>query len=736
VALQVNFATATVDLELNTTRFYRDLTRAHIALTAFQKNWVVTLSMNAAPAQARMNLVLQQLQNLQSQATIRLGATGGGFGRGGGGGPGFLSGVWMGAGLPYAANPMMMAGQMVGAGARASVGQAMSMQARMASLRRVGGFSTEEAGQMEKNMFQVAVGQSGATIEDLLDISESGARAGVRGGPQGMMQFTKDVAMVKNAIGDMPTEELTNRMIQVLNVFNVGTDRVKNFGSALVSMDQASVATARDILDVTTRLSGTASQINLTIPQTVALAATLKNVGLSNEVAGSSLSQIFRKMGSESGKFAAQVGVDADVFQDAYRKDPMDALGLVIQKLKELDDTIAGQEFIDQLGLRGIRVGGALQQLAAKFKDINPLTQQAAKESETLNALLMAQSIKANTAAAALENFTDALKAMGNEMGKHALPVMTDFLQAFTGIIMGEKKEPGGPILPGGGQAQIEPAGFKKAGIGAPEKGVDRNRTFLGLSAEIGWMKMWNRITGTGGKELENLENLMAQKMQRANNAEQVIAAAQPLPKDKFGFPANPAAPPGAPGNQGLADALFRMHTAPIKQRGMIGGAAMGGFGMGIESALMANADLAGRIGEGMKGGLSNIPFMRKPDKDAQPVNNMFANLVERGVQVAQVIGGVKGDVMGAVAGAVGLGVGVVALQAEKEKERRKNVDLSVGISAADIGNKIQEDIFKQFKRDEEDKVADNTKLAVSKLGEIKTALDNGFRNTVAALTE
>jgi TP901 family phage tail tape measure protein len=711
VALQVNFATATVDLELNTTRFYRDLTRAHIALTTFQKNWVVTLSMNAAPAQARMNLVLQQLQNLQSQATINLGARGGGFGGGsrGGGGPGFLQGVWMGAGLPYAANPAMMAGELVGAGLRGSVGQAMHIQSSMASLRRVGGFSTEETGELEKNMFQAAVGQSGATIEDMLQIAESGARAGVRGGPQGMMQFTKDVASVKNAIGDMPTEELSNRMIQVLNVFEVGTDRVKNFGSALVAMDQASVATARDILDVTTRLSGTASQIKLTIPQTVALAATLKNVGLSNEVAGSSLSQIFRKMGSSSEKFATQIGVDAETFQDAYRKDPMEALGLVIAKLKELDDTIEGQEFIDKLGLRGVRVGGALQQLAAKFKDINPLTQQAARESETLNALMSAQAIKSNTAAAALENFTDALKAMGNEMGKHALPVMTDFLQAFTGVIMGEKQE--------GGK---EPADFKKAGVAGPrDVQAQEASSFLGLSARISALKVWNAITGLGGEELANLENEMAQKMQRANNADAVIAAAQPLPKDKFGFPAKPQVA-GQGDQQGLIDALFRQHTAPGRQRGVVGGAVLGGLGMGLESALMSQTFLAGEIGKGVQ----------------NSGENFFANLFRRGGQAARVIGGIKGGAMGALAGAAGTVIQIVGGQAEKEKERRRNTDLVVGLSASDMANKIQQDIFKQFQRDADDKLADNTLATVNKLGEIKTILSEGFKSTVAVLTE
>lgn len=686
MGLQVHFATATVDLVLDTTRFYRELTRAHIALTTFQRSWTVTLNMNAAPAQARMNLVLQQLQNLQSHANLNLGARGGGVGGrgGGGGGPGFLSGVWMGSGLPYAANPQMMAGQMVGAGLNASIQQAMKMESSMASLRRVGGFSAEETGGLQKDIFKLAREQAGTTVEDVTEIADVGARAGIRGGPSQIMEFVKDVAMVKNAVGDMPTEELTNRMVQVLNVFEAGTERAKNFGSALVAMDQASTATARDILDVTTRLSGTARQIQLTIPQTVALAATLKNVGLTNEVAGSSFSQIFRKMHSESGKFAAALGIDMAAYAHALRTDPMDALGLIIGKLKELDDTIQGQEFIDSLGLRGVRVGGALQQLASKFGDIEGLTQQAAKETETLNALLSAQAIKSNTAASAIENLTDAFKGLGTALGEKALPAIADWARMFTGVVAGEP-EANSPETPA----------LRKAGVGAPLKGVDKNRSFFGLSAETAWMSIWHGVTGTGGEELENLRNLMAQKMQRANEATAVIKAAEPLPA--FGEPG--------------AMAAHAKDTMP------------------------AGETLKERIAKGIIGA-ANIS-----QKD---IGKIIGNVVDT-----------KAGVQGILMEHVGIGMHRFVGQAEEgeklrkkeekesekgKREQRVRANAFVGLSTGDLNAEIQRNVFKQFaekdKDDDQKATKENTSNTVRKLGTIETVLRDGFKSTVAVLSQ
>lgn len=681
MALQVNFATATVDLVLNTSRFYRELARAHASLARFQGTWTVTLAVNAAPAHARINLVMQQLRAAQQAARITMTGGGGYGGRGGGGGPGFLSGVWSGAGLPYAASPAMMAGEVVGAGGRAAIGTAIKMQSSFADLRRIGGFGAEESNSLKKMIFESSISQSGVSVEDMIQIAQSGARAGVKGGPAGIAQYAKDVAMVKNAVGDMPTEELANRMVQVLNNFTLGTDRVKNFGSALVAMDNASTATARDILDITTRLSGTASQIKLTLPQVLALSATLKNVGLSNEVAGSSLSQIFRKMASDSGKFAAQIGVDASTFADAMRKDPMEALGMVINKLKELDDTIAGQEFIDSLGLRGVRVGGALQQLASKFGDVKPLTEQAAKETETLGALEAADRLKAETAEAAITKFYNALKILGDELGTHVLPFITDLTNALTAMV--------------------------RTVAGGDTFGVLGRTALLGAHNVLG-------VTGfqaMNPKEKETTRVNLQRLVERTLYGAKFEEAGKPIAERQKGGLAPTIAstmPPQDTEPSDLAKAAF--NRAAIMNRGMLGGAVLGGFGGGIESGLMSAVATGANTGAGVAGGGGNMA--------AEVGRKIWAGLA--------VAGETRGGLLALGMRGAGLVVNKVATDAEKTAEARKNMDFRSGFNAQSLSERIQDAIMNSQKDKHAEQTAKHTGEALPLLAQIKAAVERG----------
>lgn len=399
---------------------------------------------STARAHSNISLLIQQLRTMQGLTNLNITSNRpslGNVGRGGGGGargggPGFGAGLWMGAGMPYAANPAMMAGELTSKGVISSIKVAADLEAQMADLRRVSGMSASQGAGFKQSMFQTSTAQAGVSVQDLMEIANTGARMGVvdKGGVKGLEDFTQQLAMVKNAITDIPTEDLANSMGRVLNVFNLGTDRVASFGSALTAMDNVSTASARDILDITTRLSGTAVAIGMTLPQVVALSSVLKDVGISNEVAGSSFSQILRKMASDSDKFANAIGMDATAFANAYRNDPIQALGLVISKFNEMKDTIAGQEFIDELGLKGVRTGGSLQQLATKFEEVARRTKIASDETSTLNALTAANALKSATAEAAFTRFNNAMTQLGDTLGSLVLPRLTDFTTVLTGI--------------------------------------------------------------------------------------------------------------------------------------------------------------------------------------------------------------------------------------------------------------------------------------------------------------
>ena len=56
------------------------------------------------------------------------------------------------------------------------------------------------------------------------------------------------------------------------------------------------------------------------------------------------MSQIFARMATDVDKFAAIAGVSAEEFAVAYRKSPMEALGLLMKKLAEVKDTVEFQK--------------------------------------------------------------------------------------------------------------------------------------------------------------------------------------------------------------------------------------------------------------------------------------------------------------------------------------------------------------------------------------------------------
>ena len=102
----------------------------------------------------------------------------------------------------------------------------------------------------------------------------------------------------------------------------MGTEQAIGFASALNKLDDTSSATGRDILDITQRLSGSASVLGLSPQKVLALATALKDAGVENEVAGTAVSQLFSKMATDGAKFAEVSGVSFDRFARTLRADP------------------------------------------------------------------------------------------------------------------------------------------------------------------------------------------------------------------------------------------------------------------------------------------------------------------------------------------------------------------------------------------------------------------------------
>jgi hypothetical protein len=157
----------------------------------------------------------------------------------------FAMGAGMGLGLPFATSPAMMGGQAlgmgisaIGDGLKASAETAIDLEAKMAEVRRVAGLSADETGRLKQELIDISTVQPGVAIDDLVKMADIGGRMGIKGGE--LKEFASGLAMVKNSVAGMETEDLANNMARVLHVFQLGPEYIKGFGSALTAMDVAS----------------------------------------------------------------------------------------------------------------------------------------------------------------------------------------------------------------------------------------------------------------------------------------------------------------------------------------------------------------------------------------------------------------------------------------------------------------------------------------------------------------
>ena len=474
--LNLKLANCYVDLQVNRSAFNSQLASVISSLNALKGMGTVNFRANTGAAASSLNQVKQQLAAIQKSATInvRVNQSGGGWGQGGSGGGGrggsfgagggrggmfgggavgqgamgFAQGLGIGG---FAASPAMMAGQMVGSGLREAVSTAMDLQSTFIGIQRVTGESAANVDKFKQTIFDISKTQNGVSVKDLTDIATAGAKAGIsdKEGMSGLETFTRGLAKVRNSITGIGTEQLSDDMVRMMNLFGKGTSYVESFGSVLARMDNVSTASASSILEMSKSLSGTFASLKMTVPQVMAFSSALADAGLTPQQGASSFSQIFRTMASKSEKYAAAAGVDKDEFQGLIASGgSMKALELLVAKFKEINaiNPIKAQEWISDLGLRGVRTAGSFQQLASVMDKVAERTRMGEEEEKTLGSLQAANALKTEEARGNILKLKNAFEELGNSIGEKVVPHLTELSKVALALVnqVGGGK-PGGP---------------------------------------------------------------------------------------------------------------------------------------------------------------------------------------------------------------------------------------------------------------------------------------------------
>ena len=127
----------------------------------------------------------------------------------------------------------------------------------------------------------------------LAQIAAAGGQLGV---PIEKLETFVDLAAKMSTAFGMSAEEAGQAVAKLTNIFGLPIEQVEALGDAINTLGNTTAATESSIVEVLTRIGGTAKQFGLTAEQASALASTMLSMGVSAQVAGTGINAILNKL--------------------------------------------------------------------------------------------------------------------------------------------------------------------------------------------------------------------------------------------------------------------------------------------------------------------------------------------------------------------------------------------------------------------------------------------------------
>ena len=245
------------------------------------------------------------------------------------------------------------------AGLAVMSGYAIDFESAMADVRKVVDGTDDQFEQLTGRIKEMS-GELPITAEGLAKIAAAGGQLGV---PIDKLDQFVELAAKMSVAFDLSVEQAGDAVAKLSNIFNIPIENVEALGDAINTLGNTTAAREADILDVLTRIGGTASQFKLTADQAAALAATMIEMGAKSEVAGTGINALLSKLqtanvqGPEFKGALEGIGLSAKQLADDIRGNPQQALTEFLRTLSKLDDQaraetltrLFGQEYQDDI---------------------------------------------------------------------------------------------------------------------------------------------------------------------------------------------------------------------------------------------------------------------------------------------------------------------------------------------------------------------------------------------------
>lgn len=234
--------------------------------------------------------------------------------------------------------------QAIFSGLRSGVGIAKELSDQTTNLEIEFGKAAGGADKIVEALSKLKTRTKLTVLEDMAFIA---AKAGVS--EEKIVGVTQAIDKIKIAFGKDfgDVEQGTEDLIKLINVFegteNVTGDNLLKTGNAVRVLANESVASVPYLNDFSKRMAGLKGISNIALPAVLGLASGFEQFGQSSEVAGTTLTKVIPKLGTDTEKYARIAGLTQQAFSDLLKNDPAEAL------IKVSESLVKGQGDIEEI---------------------------------------------------------------------------------------------------------------------------------------------------------------------------------------------------------------------------------------------------------------------------------------------------------------------------------------------------------------------------------------------------
>lgn len=331
------------------------------------------------------------------------------------------------------------AAAMYGSGLYKAIQAYSGLDEAMSNARKTTGMTRREVEELSEKLARI---DTRTPQNELLSLARVGGKLGIA--KNDIEGFTRAADVIKISLGKDLGDDVETTIGQIgklVNVFQIN----KEFGieqgmmkaaAAVNELGKSSTANEANIVEFMRRVGGVGYSAKISLANIAGLGATLDDLGVTMEVAGTSMSQVIIGMFRRTDAFAAAAKMSVKDFRKLMDEDMNEAIIRFAEGMGSDGGAMAKiVEALDGLHLNGQRATGVLTALAKNTAKVREQQQIANKAFDEGTSCQKEFNIMNNTVEATTEKLKKRITEEAAELGKSLIPAYHDSMSVQASLI-------------------------------------------------------------------------------------------------------------------------------------------------------------------------------------------------------------------------------------------------------------------------------------------------------------